>query len=661
MTALSIQPPFPIITDIDGQPLEDGYIWIGVANLPPIGNPIAVYWDAALTQPAALPVRTRGGYPVNAGTPARLYVNSDYSIQVQNRNGSVVYSAPQATERYSDPVISGIDSSEVTFLQAGSGAVVRTAQSKMRDVVSVKDFGAVGDGVVDDTVAIQAALNAAIGGGYKKIVFPQGNYFVSSTITIPSYYSASIAPQLWGSVGQDFQIDFCHSTITTSIAGGSTLFDIPVGNYPLSRYFLDITGGTFFPNNSNVDVFRINGGSMWMCRFNGQSVPPGRDVNSLVLLYNTSTSYQPGLVSIRDAVVSGESVFTFDGTAGGLLYADNFTIDNIYHFGTSNSGGTIRFIGGTGLTAARIAKIAQVGLGKIIAGGGTGGYCSYSSLIDLYSESTTNNVFLVDCALIYSNLKNCRLYIVDHTTQTTGWYTGLASNSAFDSLQVNSGTAPGGGVWYNTAAYAYYPIIQFAAASISNRVSGYTNNEYKNVVNGRTGAAIQVDGTSPRQLLTSFDYTGASISTTGFTQCGSTVPGVQLLGRKFVLDIELSGAAYDPSAKVLAVECRIGSATISIGPDISITSGQWKARGRILFTLVSGTTYNAILSFGESWSSATVGTNKAGTVDLSPVSFSETDAISFGLNAKTLTAAGVTIGDGTMEVLSRFGIYDSLA
>jgi hypothetical protein len=93
MSALSIQPTYPIFTDIDGQPLEDGYVWIGVANLAPIVNPITVYWDAALTIPAAQPIRTRGGYPMNSGTPARLYVNSDYSIQVQNKNGSVVYTS----------------------------------------------------------------------------------------------------------------------------------------------------------------------------------------------------------------------------------------------------------------------------------------------------------------------------------------------------------------------------------------------------------------------------------------------------------------------------------------------------------------------------------------------------------------------------------------
>jgi hypothetical protein len=94
MPALSVSPPFPIFTDTDGQPLENGYVWIGTANLNPITNPVAVFWDAALTAPAGQPIRTLNGYPSNAGTPARLYVNSDYSIQVQNKNGSVVYGAP---------------------------------------------------------------------------------------------------------------------------------------------------------------------------------------------------------------------------------------------------------------------------------------------------------------------------------------------------------------------------------------------------------------------------------------------------------------------------------------------------------------------------------------------------------------------------------------
>ncbi|MFM2007596.1 MAG: hypothetical protein RLZZ09_3251 [Pseudomonadota bacterium] len=184
MTALSIQPTFPIFTDIDGQPLEDGYVFIGTANLNPITNPITVYWDAALTLPAAQPIRTRGGYPINSGTPARLYVNSDYSIQVQNKNGSVVYSAPAATDRFSDVVVQDISSTEVTFIQAGTGAVTRTAQAKMRETVSVKDFGAVGDGVADDTAAIQAAIDYAETGDVSVYV-PAGQFTHASTLTVP--------------------------------------------------------------------------------------------------------------------------------------------------------------------------------------------------------------------------------------------------------------------------------------------------------------------------------------------------------------------------------------------------------------------------------------------------------------------------------------------
>jgi hypothetical protein len=106
MSALSIQPTYPIFTETDGQPLENGYIWIGTVNLDPQVNPINVYFDAALTILAPQPIRTLGGYPSRNGTPARLYVNSDYSIRVMSKNGSVVYSAPAATERYSGAVVS---------------------------------------------------------------------------------------------------------------------------------------------------------------------------------------------------------------------------------------------------------------------------------------------------------------------------------------------------------------------------------------------------------------------------------------------------------------------------------------------------------------------------------------------------------------------------
>ena len=93
MSALSIDPPFPTFSDASGQPLEDGYIWIGTVNLNPITNPIVAYWDSALTITAVQPIRTSGGYPVYQGTPSRFYAASDYSIQVQNKNGTVVYTS----------------------------------------------------------------------------------------------------------------------------------------------------------------------------------------------------------------------------------------------------------------------------------------------------------------------------------------------------------------------------------------------------------------------------------------------------------------------------------------------------------------------------------------------------------------------------------------
>jgi hypothetical protein len=47
----------------------------------------------------------------------------------------------------------GIVATKLAFTQSGAGATVRTVDSKLKDIISVKDFGAVGDGVADDTTA----------------------------------------------------------------------------------------------------------------------------------------------------------------------------------------------------------------------------------------------------------------------------------------------------------------------------------------------------------------------------------------------------------------------------------------------------------------------------------------------------------------------------
>lgn len=93
MSAIAIKPPFPAFAGSDGLPLENGYIWIGAVNLNPQTNPIAVYWDAALTVAATQPIRTLNGYPVYQGTPSRFYVGTDYSILVQDSKGGLVYSS----------------------------------------------------------------------------------------------------------------------------------------------------------------------------------------------------------------------------------------------------------------------------------------------------------------------------------------------------------------------------------------------------------------------------------------------------------------------------------------------------------------------------------------------------------------------------------------
>jgi len=70
------------------------------------------------------------------------------------------------------------------FKSTQTGGVARAFQPRLEEYISVKDFGAKGDGVTDDTAAIQAAINYAnsIGGG--SVMFPPALYYTTGTLTL---------------------------------------------------------------------------------------------------------------------------------------------------------------------------------------------------------------------------------------------------------------------------------------------------------------------------------------------------------------------------------------------------------------------------------------------------------------------------------------------
>jgi hypothetical protein len=97
------------------------------------------------------------------------------------------------------------------FIQAGTGAQQRTVESKLQDTVSVKDFGAVGDGVTDDRTAIQNALTYAVSNG-KCLYIPSGVY----SLEVSSAYALSTGTQTGFSIVGD--------------GYGSTILRIKIGN-----------------------------------------------------------------------------------------------------------------------------------------------------------------------------------------------------------------------------------------------------------------------------------------------------------------------------------------------------------------------------------------------------------------------------------------------
>ena len=153
--------------------LNNGYVTLGRIDqtnfglLPLTGGTLtgALNFSSDFTGAMRLPVGTTAQRPSSPSVGDFRFNSTDNNIEVYNGSS---FAAP------------GGDS----FTQTGTGASSRTFQSKSEDIVSVKDFGATGDGSTNDTTAIQAAINAARGSS--KVYIPKGTYRVNRTIEIPS-------------------------------------------------------------------------------------------------------------------------------------------------------------------------------------------------------------------------------------------------------------------------------------------------------------------------------------------------------------------------------------------------------------------------------------------------------------------------------------------
>jgi hypothetical protein len=122
-------------------------------------------------------------------------------------------------------------SSLVGFLQAGTGAVARTTQAKMREIVSVTDFGAIGDGATDNAAAFALARTYAAS-SVCTLVFPPGTYNYS---VIQNFNFQGARLLGLGKVNLHFTgTGNCWSVDAGPNPGDGTVVDVEMDNFTIS-------------------------------------------------------------------------------------------------------------------------------------------------------------------------------------------------------------------------------------------------------------------------------------------------------------------------------------------------------------------------------------------------------------------------------------------
>jgi hypothetical protein len=222
---LPIEVPFHQYADLDGKPLDNGYLYFGPAGQNPETTPITVYWDAAGTQPAAQPIRTTGGYAMRSGTPAALYCAVEYSLTVRNSALALVFYAATCGN-----LAAPSGAAQIGFAPGASGPQGATVQAALQ---------AAAESGVNNSITALGGLATAIGGTRNRII--NGNFAinqrgVSGTIVLTA-----------GQYGHDrWKAGASGCTYTISAAG---IVTISAGSLMQVIEGANVEGGQYVVNN----------------------------------------------------------------------------------------------------------------------------------------------------------------------------------------------------------------------------------------------------------------------------------------------------------------------------------------------------------------------------------------------------------------------------
>jgi len=128
-------------------------------------------------------------YDTVSGRTFIYYVDTDTAQWVE---ASPPFDATEFTSNITNTNVAtnaAIDSTKLSFTQTGIGTVARTVDSKLEERISVKDFGAVGDGTTDDLAAFTAAtayINDLTDESVRELYIPSGKYHLSDIWKVPT-------------------------------------------------------------------------------------------------------------------------------------------------------------------------------------------------------------------------------------------------------------------------------------------------------------------------------------------------------------------------------------------------------------------------------------------------------------------------------------------